>query len=347
MTTWDLSDSSRPDEAGEPRMLRVEVWYPATAAAGELPRDEYDLLDEAPPDVAATLTGVSTTSIAQAAARDAEPRLELAPYPLVVFSHGNGGLRFQNFSIAAHLASHGFMVVAPDHTGDTTWEAIGSGLGVGEVLQSFPEREGDLPFVAEATVETTGPLAGMADPERWAIMGHSFGGSMSLALTEANAGVEPDSRFRVAVPMTPAASLLPLFGYAPSRSRVPTLILAAKRDGTLSFENEQLRAYEEIPTPKAMAAVIEAGHFSYTDLCRPELQELAQALGEDVGNILSDGCGSDFIDPTRMLDIQRWLITSFLDGHLRESSQGMQALAPSALPQGVAEDIEYQVSGLP
>ncbi len=345
VTTWTLSDPARLDESGNPRQLKVEVWYPATDGAAELPRDEYDLLEEAPPDVAATLQGVTTTSIPQDAARDAELLTTFAPYPLVVFSHGNGGLRFQNFSICSHLASHGFVVVAPDHTGDTTWEAIDGGLGVAEVLEAFPERAADLPFVAEALVNTDGPLKGAAERDNWAMMGHSFGASMSLALTEAHNGIEPDARFRAAVPMTPASSILPLFGYGVEQSRVPTLIFGAQRDGTLDFEKEQVKAYDGIPTEKAFAAVKEAGHFSYTDLCRPELQELAQALGEDVGNILGDGCGNDFIEPSSMLTIQRYLVTSFLDAELRQGVEGRAALAPEALPLSVSEPIDYQTSG--
>ena len=36
-------------------------------------------------------------------------------FPLVVFSHGYGGLRTQSSFLTAHLASWGFVVAAPDH----------------------------------------------------------------------------------------------------------------------------------------------------------------------------------------------------------------------------------------
>lgn len=347
VTTWELEDESRLDEAMAPRRLRVEVWYPATADAADLPRDEYDMLAEAPPDILARLEGVEVVGLPQNAARDATVDLSGAPYPVVIFSHGNGGLRFQNLSLMTHLASHGFVVVAPDHTDDTLWDALAGSLGADTILISFGERVLDLPFVAEAVVETDGPLAGAADPERWAIMGHSFGGSISLALTEQRAGVEPDARIRVAVPMTPSSTILPLFGYGVTRSRVPTLLFAAQRDSTIDYESEQLAGYERLPVDKILAAVREAGHFSYTDLCRPELEGLATALGEEVGDILSDGCGPDFIDAATMLDIQRWLITSFLHGHLRDSAPAMSALAPEALPPRLAAELDYRVSMLP
>jgi predicted dienelactone hydrolase len=38
-------------------------------------------------------------------------------YPLVLFSHGNAGIRFQSLFLAAHLASHGYIVASPDHQG--------------------------------------------------------------------------------------------------------------------------------------------------------------------------------------------------------------------------------------
>jgi len=342
VTTWELEDTSRLDDMGVPRPLRVEVWYPATAASAALPRDEYDLRDEAPPELTATLSGVEVTALAQDAARDVEVDLSAAPYPVVVFSHGNGGLRFQNFSLMTHLASHGYVVVAPDHTGDTLWDAITDGLDITAVAQAFPERLADLPFVAEAVVNTEGPLAGAADPERWAIMGHSFGASMSLALTERRMGQDHDPRFRVAIPMTPSTTILPLFGFGVTRSQVPTLFFGAMRDSTLNYEMEQLAGYERLPVPKVFAAVREAGHFSYTDLCRPELSSLAMTLGADVGNVLSDGCGADFIDPAHMENILRYLVTSFLHAHLRDSTPARDALAVDALPADIAAEMDYR-----
>jgi predicted dienelactone hydrolase len=178
-------------------------------------------------------------------------------------------------------------------------------------------------------------------------MGHSFGRSMSLALTESHAGQEPDPRIKVAIPMTPSTTILPLFGFGVTRSRVPTLFFGAMRDATLDYETEQLAGYQRLPTPKILAAVHEAGHFSYTDLCRPELEGLATALGAEVGDILSDGCGPDFIDATRMRDIQRWLVTSFLHAELRGSDPARDALAPAALPAELAAELDYRVELTP
>lgn len=341
VTTWELTDAARPDATGAPRPLRVEVWYPATADAATAPRALYRLLDEAPASLDERLAGVDVPDIEGEAARDAPVERLGAPYPLVVFSHGNGGLRFQNMALMTHLASHGHVVVAPDHTGDTLWDALDGGLDVADVLESFEDRVADVTFVAGAAVATDGPLAGVADAERWAITGHSFGGAISLAMTSGKPSAPADPRFLAAVPMTPASTLLPLFGYSLTRSRTPTLVLAAARDGTLDYEDEQRAAYGRLSAPKALATVREAGHFSYTDLCRPELQQLAGALDEDVSDILSDGCGEGFIDPATMLDLQRWLVTGWLHAHLRGSAPALDRLAPERLPAELARELEY------
>ena len=71
--------------------------------------------------------------VRQAALRDAAPA-DLSPCPLVVFSHGNSGLRRQSTFLTTHLASWGFVVAAPDHTGNTFEEMM--------QLESQEERSG-------------------------------------------------------------------------------------------------------------------------------------------------------------------------------------------------------------
>ena len=39
--------------------------------------------------------------------------------PVVLFSHGFAGTRLQSKFICSHLASHGYVVAAPDHAGNT------------------------------------------------------------------------------------------------------------------------------------------------------------------------------------------------------------------------------------
>src|ERR1044071_9976096 len=50
------------------------------------------------------------------AVRDA--RVRKGRFPLIVFSHGNGGTRHQNTFWCDCLASHGYIIVSADHTGN-------------------------------------------------------------------------------------------------------------------------------------------------------------------------------------------------------------------------------------
>ena len=52
------------------------------------------------------------------------------PYPLIVFSHGNGGLGVQSFFLTEYLASHGYVVVCPDHTGNSLLTELPGGVVV-------------------------------------------------------------------------------------------------------------------------------------------------------------------------------------------------------------------------
>ena len=104
--TLDLLDPNRFSVADPnlPRPVTVEIYYPSTEAAVEgVPREVVLVL------------GIPVVTI------PAYRNVERAPgsFPLVLFSHGNNGLRIQSFFFAGHLASHGFVVVSPDHHGNT------------------------------------------------------------------------------------------------------------------------------------------------------------------------------------------------------------------------------------
>jgi hypothetical protein len=82
----------------------TEVYYPTTdAAVAGVPREIVSVL------------GVPITEIP--AYRDvarADGR-----FPLVVFSHGNLGIRIQSLYFYGHLASHGYVDATPDHHGNS------------------------------------------------------------------------------------------------------------------------------------------------------------------------------------------------------------------------------------
>jgi predicted dienelactone hydrolase len=101
-----LSTVRMVDPARTDRTLTVDIWYPADKRS-DAPTASLDLVFARLP-----LPGVL-----------AGPEAARGSFPLVVFSHGNGGVRFQSWFLMQALASHGFVVAAPDHAGNTAIDA--------------------------------------------------------------------------------------------------------------------------------------------------------------------------------------------------------------------------------
>jgi predicted dienelactone hydrolase len=159
--TTDLVDPERE------RPLAVETWYPADAAhaGADLATDTKDRYRLIP--------GLPHTT--QDAVRDARPAT--GRFPLVAFSHGFGSHRRQSTFLCTHLASHGYVVAAVDHTGNTTIDMFEMTMAVrrGAVLpdalstlQTFIDaRPRDVRFTIDRVLDgTAGQVAPLIDAER-------------------------------------------------------------------------------------------------------------------------------------------------------------------------------------
>lgn len=156
------------------RSLTVTLWYPA------LNPDDTEIITD---------YRLGLFSLPGNALRDAEPHMSVAPYPLVIFSHGWGLSRLLYTDLMEHLASHGFVVLAVEHTGNTILDAA---LGAAKMQEDTPalfvHRPDDLVAAldyAEILTAEGGDLPGLIDLERVAVMGHSFGGYTALSLAGA------------------------------------------------------------------------------------------------------------------------------------------------------------------
>jgi predicted dienelactone hydrolase len=253
-------------DAGRDRRIPVEVWYPAsdTYAGQDLAdatRDRYRLLPALPEST-------------QDAVREAEPAAGC--FPLVVFSHGFAGHRRQSTFLCTHLASHGYVVAAMDHVGNTALDVFqqlfqlqtsGAPLDpaalLGEVTAYRPD---DVRLVLDAVLDDgAGGLAGRVDAERIGMSGHSFGGWTTLAATAR----EP--RIRAALPLAPAGGsaaapgdpLPELLDFEWGRE-VPTLFLVAERDSLLPLAGMHA-LYERTKSPKRLAVLANADHQHFCD----------------------------------------------------------------------------------
>ncbi|MEZ4465371.1 MAG: hypothetical protein R3F43_13075 [bacterium] len=280
-----------------------------------------------PPSAHSTCTGgtrppptrgrPSATPTSSRASRSWETRAALdGPLPLVVFSHGNGGLAEQSYFLTEFLASHGFVVVAPDHTGNTYDD---DSQPFYRLLELRPQDIGAVLDHADA-LPADHLLGGHLGPER-GMAGHSFGGYTSLALAGAGfdlAGIdagcavppasdsadcayltEPavqarlgaafrDARLQAAIPLTPG--IAPFFGGDPGLAgvQIPTLMMTAGRDATLPNATQGDLLWAGIVQPDSLRLdFLNAGHFTFSDACT-----IAPAA------VMNDGCGPDFLDNT-------------------------------------------------
>jgi dienelactone hydrolase len=339
--------SAEARDAARNRSLPVELWYPAsdTHAGQDLAdatRDRYKLL----PILPDSLTE---------AVRDAAPRA--GRFPLVLFSHGFAGHRRQSTFLCTHLASHGYVVAAVDHVGNTTLDVFqqiaaiqstGTAPDAAALLgDAATYRPEDVRRVLDGVLDgSLGGLAAQVDPERIGMSGHSFGGWTTLAVT----GAEP--RIRAALPLAPAGGApaapgdpLPGLLDLEWKRDVPTLFLVAERDTLLPMA--AVRAlYERTKASKRLAVLAKADHQHFCDEVErihefmrmmtsaappalrdrmPQLPPFAQCCPGEHGYLF-----------TRALGL------AHMDAHLRALPEAADFLARGARPAFAARGVEVE-----
>jgi dienelactone hydrolase len=256
----DLVDTTRD------RPLVVEIWYPADPAHQRRDTDpetcdRYELLTGLP-------------RVTQEAVRDATPTEGL--FPLIVFSHGWGGHRRQSTFLCTHLTSHGYVVAAVDHRGNTIRDvfeqtiAARAGRPVPDFVEALLEfathRPLDVSWLIDRVLDgAAGGVAPLVDGDRIGMAGHSFGGWTTLAV----AGRDP--RVRVALPLAPAGGQLAPFTNPLAEALdlafdrdVPTLFVVAERDSILPLPSmHDLLARTQ--TTKRMIVLRNTDHMHFCD----------------------------------------------------------------------------------
>jgi len=217
------------------------------------------------------------------AVRDALPSVADSTRGVVVFSHGYRGIRYQSTFLTTWLASHGYVVFAPDHAGNTLLD------GSEDDWTSTRNRILDVAALTDLlTAEQGDPnsfLHGQFDPTRLAWIGHSFGASTALM-----AGAQ-DNREMLVVPLAPAFDerMAGVWAQPSYDLRAALMVLGGSEDTTTEWPMQEL-AYERTFSPRHLVQFGGLRHFDFTDLCTNELfrfatsnfvEELAGACGDD------------------------------------------------------------------
>ncbi len=308
------------------RSLQVEVWYPADAAAAadaakghpiaEFVADGPDRI--AFEDLLAKLSpaGKIGTRLQTSSAFDGALAAG-GPWPLLVFSHCHSCTRFSAFTIAEHLASHGFIVAAPDHAGNTLFDELaGNSAELGE--EFIKVRRADLGAVIDAMLAANSPdvpasLRGQADAARIGAIGHSFGASTVGRLAQ------EDPRVRAAMPIA-APIENPFFpGNKIADIHVPLLSILAEEDNSIGALGNTLigNNFKSANPPIRLLRVTDAGHWNFTDICGLT-EGFAPGCGEGVRQTVP-GEAFTYLDIEVGRGIARAYAVAFFDRYLNDA----------------------------
>jgi predicted dienelactone hydrolase len=307
-TTLALVDTTRLTMAhgafpGAPeRTLPTLVWYPAAGAGG--------------PDAALATDG--------------------APFPLVVFSHGLGSFNAQSKFLTEHLASHGYVVAAPNFP-----LSVGGAPG-GPTVADIPAQAGDVHFLIDRFLAFSAAggdrFAGGIDAERIALTGHSNGGATTLvAAYDRNLR---DPRVKAAIPLAPASCWFQQ-GYFGTVD-VPLLLLQGDHDLLVDAASHAEAVFARANAPKSLIVIHGGNHLGFADF-GTTLDDVAgclflpdsASLGEQVAALLATlggpadfvgvaGCATAFcagdpahLDGARQQQITKQAVAAFLAFTLR------------------------------
>lgn len=330
-TSFIFEDTSRLLGCGEGnRRLVVEAWYPAANGADQWPQNIISdfFLNQLEAAVERFgedgLVDYSTGSY-----RDAPLHPGAPPMPILIFSHGFSSNRFQNYTMANHLASHGYLVVAPDHTCNAMIAPLPDEAVFFSVLNapfSIFQRVGDLRFLIDVfTGQTPEMFARRLDTTRIGIWGHSFGGWTVVETVKQE-------------PRVSAVLQLAAFGIpgVPEDVDLPSMFLWGEEDKWMTpFESLHDQVIEEMPLPKYLLNFFNTGHFAFSDLCRfsPDLAENGNGCGTETR------IGSNELfenpDPDTMHEILNPYATAFFGSVLFESPECTEYLASNRFPKRI------------
>jgi predicted dienelactone hydrolase len=225
------------------RDFTCEIWYPAATPGNSEPES-----------------------------RDAPP--QPGEHPLILFSHASGGSRLQSTFLCRHLASHGYVVAALDHS-----ETVAPELKrkenetpaerAGRADRWVANRVPDIRFLLDQLL----PHEPGIDPECIGIAGHSFGGWTALATPET------EDRVRSIVALAPAGASNPRPGILRATltfewgRQIPVLYLVGENDMSLPLSG-MFELFERTRGPKQMVILRRADHVHFMD----DVEKLHEAV---------------------------------------------------------------------
>jgi predicted dienelactone hydrolase len=236
------ANGSTPGHAG--RTLVTQIWYPTTPNA----RGSEDEQINAP--LVWNGPGV----------------------PLIMYSHGFMSSHTEGAYLADHLASHGYIVAAPD------FPLSHIGTPGGATILDLPNQPGDVSFLID-TLLADGTFGPVIDHSRIGLTGLSLGGTTTL-LTAFHPDLR-DHRVRAAAAMAPGACFFSQAFYA--SAQLPLLLIDGDIDAITPYRENTLFGYGEAHAPKYLVTLAGGTHTGFS---------AAAGFFETQNNADDVGCGA-------------------------------------------------------
>jgi len=302
-TIYEFIDTSRKElysGKDEPRRLMVQVWYPAqlTSTAKHAPwmadakiyapAISSGLLELPPFFLDHLELSVSPAYLDLPLAETSKP------YPLILFSHGWLGFNTQNTGQAVELASHGFVVIATQHTYGAIITVFRDGSIAKNNPKALPENADDPNYEGVARVLVNqwaedisfvldqfqgfneagdNPFFQKLDLERVGVYGHSTGGGAAIQFC----GV--DDRCKAVLGMDPFMRPVSAEVIENGISQPSFFMFSQSWTDLVDSRNNKLfnQFYPNTENNAGVISIMGTKHFDFSDL--PLLSPITPQLG--------------------------------------------------------------------
>ena len=336
VTTTVFVDASRTDHyTKKPRTLVTEIWYPAADSAKSMPESKFTdfIPGGVTPAIEAYIKAARGKTVADLNAaywmkshRDAPIRK--GRFPLIVFSHGNGGNRMQNTFWCDFIASHGYIIVSADHTSNAAVTILKDGpvfYQAGERANSAVDRPLDMIYLLNQMEKWNAGDGGESRFKGKIDLSHVCAAGMSFGSMTAVRVAALEDRFKAVIAMSGAYP-------GSAKPTAPTLWMIGTEDRTIGEAGNaivrDLHAKHE--GPSYLLELKNGGHYSFTDMAK-----MNPNFGDGVGNGKRRDGGAEFAftGMETTYDIVNSYSLAFLDVYVKGDKRQLPYLQKNGWPE--------------